>query len=49
MRNACGNLNLRILVSIEAGRIISFKSGKEVGRCVGDSTRSGIEALYKKT
>lgn len=29
--------------------IISFKGGKEVGRSVGDSTRSGIEALYKKT
>ena len=29
--------------------IISFKGGKEVGRSVGDSTRSGIEALFKKT
>lgn len=29
--------------------IISFKGGKEVGRSVGDSTRAGIEALYKKT
>jgi thiol-disulfide isomerase/thioredoxin len=29
--------------------IISFKGGKEVGRSVGDSTRNGIEALYKKT
>jgi thioredoxin 1 len=28
--------------------IISFKGGKEVGRSVGDSTRAGIEALYKK-
>lgn len=29
--------------------IIAFKGGKEAGRSVGDSTRNGIEALYKKT
>ena len=29
--------------------MIAFKGGKEVGRSVGDSTRNGIEALYKKT
>jgi thiol-disulfide isomerase/thioredoxin len=29
--------------------IIAFKGGKEVGRSVGDSSRKGIETLFKKT
>lgn len=28
--------------------LIAFKGGKEVGRSVGDTTRSGIEGLVKK-
>ena|GEM_PF-412442 len=29
--------------------LIGFKAGKEVGRSVGDTTRAGIEGLFKKT
>jgi thioredoxin 1 len=40
---------LKIFKVTMQSAIIAFKGGKEVGRSVGDSTRNGIEALYKKT
>lgn len=40
---------LKIFKVTMQSSIIAFKGGKEVGRSVGDTTRNGIEALYKKT